>query len=270
LVEPSRRGNRVGGTIEFVGVSKAFTRNGSARPVLSDIDLYVTGGEFLAVVGASGCGKTTLLNMAAGLVEPSEGQVRYNGKAIRGVNSKIGYVTQRDNLLPWRTARDNVSLALEVRGVRRRQARAAAEETIEAVGLAGFEGHYPSELSGGMRKRVTLARSLVGDPDTLALDEPFAALDAQLKLVMQEALVELWAASGKTVVFVTHDLNEAVTLADRVVVMAAGAGSIRLIEDVDLARPRTAFGGPEAGRFAEVTSRLWDAIKGDATAAART
>jgi NitT/TauT family transport system ATP-binding protein len=223
----------------------------------------VSRGEFVAIVGPSGCGKSTLLNLAAGLLAPSSGTVTYDGARVSSVNQRIGYVTQGDTLLPWRNIRANVALPLEIRGAGRREREERAEEIIDRVGLHGFARHYPSELSGGMRRRAILARALVYDPETLAMDEPFGALDAQLKTVLHQQLLELWQGTGKTVLFVTHDLAEAVTLADRVVVFSARPARIRAIKEVDLPRPRDVINVKYDPRFAELSRELWDIVSDD-------
>jgi NitT/TauT family transport system ATP-binding protein len=226
-------------------------------------------GELLAVVGPSGCGKSTLLNMAAGLMAPGTGSVRYKGKAIAGANTHVAYVTQKDNLLPWRTVLENIRLPLEMgpqRSLSPAEKSARCAGVIGMVGLTGFEHHYPKELSGGMRKRAQLARSLVYEPDTLLMDEPFGALDAQLKLMLQAELLKTWEGSGKTLIFVTHDLTEAISLADRVIVMSGRPGSIRRIADIGLPRPRDVFQirfSPEFGAYFE---ELWSALKPDLAA----
>jgi NitT/TauT family transport system ATP-binding protein len=250
--------------IEFSSVSKRFVKSGRPIEVLEDITFEVRAGEFSALVGPSGCGKSTLLNMAAGLVAPSAGQVRYGGQRITNVNTRVGYVTQRDNLLPWRSVRDNVELALEIRGgFSRSQRKTMVATLLDRLGLTGFEDHFPAELSGGMRKRVTLARTLIYSPESMFLDEPFGALDAQLKLVLQDQLLHLWEESHKTVLFVTHDLPEAIALADRVIVLSARPGRIKAILDIDLPRPRDAFRVRFTDQFQRLHELLWNTIEAD-------
>lgn len=227
---------------------------------LGGVSLNVYEGEFLAVVGPSGCGKSTLLNIAAGLMKPTVGSVRYAGEPIRGPNRQVGYVTQRDQLLPWRTVQKNIMLPLEFRGVPTAEARRRAAAVIEQVGLTGFEKSYPAQLSGGMLKRASLARTLVYAPRTLLMDEPFASLDAQLRMVMQDELLRIWRETGSTIVFVTHDLAEAITLADRIVVISARPGTVKLVTDVPLGRPRSAVTAHEAPEFSGLLSRLWAAL----------
>jgi NitT/TauT family transport system ATP-binding protein len=249
--------------IGFHRVSKSYARGGKDIPALGLADFQVCRGEFVAIVGPSGCGKSTLLNLMAGLMKPTSGSVTYAGVQVTSVNQRIGYVTQGDTLLPWRNIQANVALPLEIRGMARHERDARAGEMIDRVGLQGFARHYPSELSGGMRRRAILARALVYDPETLAMDEPFGALDAQLKTVLHQQLLELWQGTGKTVVFVTHDLEEAVTLADRVVVFSARPAVIRAIKKVDLARPRDVINVKYGTRFGELSRELWEIISDD-------
>jgi NitT/TauT family transport system ATP-binding protein len=248
-------------TIQFSGVSKRFFKGGRPVEVLEDVNLEVPPGQFLALVGPSGCGKSTLLNMAAGLLKPSMGQVSYRGEPVTAVNTQVGYVTQRDNLLPWRNVRDNVGISLEIRGGPTRAARRVMiDEVLGKLGLTGFEEHYPAELSGGMRKRVGLARTMIYGPETLLMDEPFGALDAQLKLILQAELLKVWERSEKTILFVTHDLGEAITLADRVVVFTARPGRIKAIHKIDLPRPRDTFRVRFGERFQDLHERIWDTM----------
>jgi len=252
--------------VEFRNVSKVFFKGETRMHALRRVSLDVRRGELLAIVGPSGCGKSTLLNLAAGLMEPGTGEVVYDGKPVKNVNTQVAYVTQKDNLLPWRTVGSNIALPLEVglhRGITSHERRSRTAKALSMVGLEGFDRHYPSELSGGMRKRAQLARSLIYDPDTLLMDEPFGALDAQLKLMLQSELLKTWEGSGKTLIFVTHDLTEAISLADRIVVMSARPGTIRQIAEIKLPRPRdllTIRFSPQFGHYFEY---LWQALKQD-------
>jgi NitT/TauT family transport system ATP-binding protein len=243
--------------IEYRGVARQFASRRGTVVACEGVDLTVRQGEFLAIVGPSGCGKSTLLNMAAGLLKPSAGRVFYRGEPVPEPNTLVGYMTQRDTLLPWRTVEDNVAIALELRGMGKADRLRAAHDWIKRVGLTGFETAYPAQLSGGMRRRVSMARTLAYEPETILMDEPFGALDAQLRLVMHDELLKLWASTGTTMVFVTHDLTEAITLADRVAVFSARPGRIRAIETVDLPRPRDVFRIRFDPRFGDLHDRLW-------------
>ena len=249
--------------IRLAGAGKRFVTRDRDVEALQPIDLTVRAHEFVALVGPSGCGKSTILNLIAGLLQPSSGAVSYDGAPVAGPNRRVGYMTQKDTLLPWRSAADNVRIALELkcRGVPRAEADARVAQMIDLVGLAGFERHYPAELSGGMRKRVALARTLIYEPETLLMDEPFGALDAQLKLLMLDQLQTLTRQRCMTVVFVTHDLGEAITLADRVVVFSARPGRIRTVRTVDLPRPRDVFRIRFTEAFARLNEELWDELK---------
>jgi sulfonate transport system ATP-binding protein len=249
--------------ISFDHVGKRFFKKGKPFQALGDAHFDVRPGEFISIVGPSGCGKSTLLNITAGLMKPSSGAVRYKGKPVDAVNTNVGYVTQADTLLPWRTVRQNVGIPLEIRHHPRGERAGLVDEMIEQVGLAEFGNHYPAELSGGMRKRVILARTLIYRPETLLMDEPFGALDAQLKLVMQQELLRLWADAGTTILFVTHDLAEAVTLADRVVVVSSRPGTMRTIKTIDIPRPRDVFDVRFDDRFRELQQELWAILQDD-------
>jgi len=252
-----------GEKIRLAGVGKRFATRGREVEALRPIDLVVRAQEFVALVGPSGCGKSTILNLVAGLLQPSSGQVFYDGVPVAAVNRKVGYMTQEDTLLPWRSAADNIRVALELkcRAVPRREAAERVAQMTELVGLTGFERHYPAELSGGMRKRVALARTLIYEPETLLMDEPFGALDAQLKLLLLDQLQVLTRARRMTVVFVTHDLGEAITAADRVVVISARPGRVRAVRQIDLVRPRDVFTVRFGAEFARLHQALWDELK---------
>jgi NitT/TauT family transport system ATP-binding protein len=247
-------------------VSKVFVdpAKSSHFVAVRDINLEIPRGRFVSVVGPSGCGKSTLLNMTAGLFAPTVGQVLYNGKKVgTTVNTEVGYITQADNLLPWRTLRGNVLLALEIRGVPRKEREERARDAIARVGLTGFEDRFPSQLSGGMRKRAGLARTLVYEPETLLMDEPFGALDAMMRATMQADLLHLWERDQRTVIFVTHDLEEAILLADQVVVFGTKPGRIIHTEDVAFERPRDLHEIRRTPEFTAVWERLWRLIEGE-------
>ena len=244
-------------------VSRDFVTRGRVIRALAGVGLDVGAGEFLTIVGPSGCGKSTLLNILSGLLPPSSGEVLYKATPVRGVNTEIGYVTQADNLYPWRTLRENVEFPLEVRGVPRDERRRRATAFTERVGLGGFEDHYPYELSGGMRQRANIIRTLVYDPEVILMDEPFGPLDAQTRLILQDQLLGLWDAARKTIIFITHDLAEAVALADRVVVMTARPGRVKRIRPVPLRRPRDVFHLHDDEQFRVTYDTLWDDLEGE-------
>ena len=252
-----------GDKIRLDRVGKSFSVRGNNFQALSPVSLEIKPKEFVALVGPSGCGKSTILNMVAGLMEPSQGAVFYDGTPVSGPNRKVGYMTQKDTLLPWRTVAANIRIALELkcRAGSKKDAADKVAQTIELVGLKGFEAHYPGELSGGMRKRVAIARTLVYEPETLLMDEPFGALDAQLKLVMLDELQRLTRMHNMTVLFVTHDLGEAITLADRVVVFSGRPGTVRKVRDVPLPRPRDVFRIRFGEQFSRLHEELWDELK---------
>ena len=250
-----------GALIRIEGLYKSFTKGHEVVDAVAGIDLDVVRREIVAVIGPSGCGKSTLLHMMAGLYRPSRGRVVYDGRTVAEVNTAVAYMTQKDNLLPWRTVRDNVALPLEITGASRAAREARADEVLDRLGLRGFEGRYPSELSGGMRKRASLARMLLQGAASLLLDEPFGALDAQLKLAMQTLLLRLAAEAGHTVVFVTHDLAEAVTLADRVIVCTRRPATIALEQAIDLPRPRDVTNVRFEPRFKKLYDAIWDRLR---------
>jgi NitT/TauT family transport system ATP-binding protein len=247
--------------LSIEGVGKEYYVRGKKVVALDSIDLAVTEGEFVTIVGPSGCGKSTLLNLIVGLLRSSAGRILFRGDLIDGICTKIGYVTQKDNLLPWRTLIENVEIALEIRGIDESARRKRAQELIGQVGLSGFEDHYPHELSGGMRQRANIIRTLIYDPELILMDEPFGPLDAQTRIVLQDQLLKLWLASRKTIVFITHDLIEAITLADRVVLMTSRPGKIKSIEKVAIPRPRDVFQIHESQQFRSAYERLWQQLR---------
>jgi NitT/TauT family transport system ATP-binding protein len=246
--------------IAFEGFGKTFTTKAGELRAATDVDLVVRRGEFVTVVGPSGCGKSTLLNAAAGLFPPTNGRVLYAGRPVQGYNHQVGYMTQSDHLLPWRDVIGNISVPLEIKGIPRRVILERVTSLIELVGLKGFEKSYPSQLSGGMKKRTALARLLAYDPDTLLMDEPFGALDAQLRLGLQIQLRRLCRRLDKTVVFVTHDLDEAIALADRTVVFTPRPGTVKRILPVDLPKDRDLMQLRHDRRYVELTTELWDLL----------
>jgi NitT/TauT family transport system ATP-binding protein len=234
------------------------TPAGGVQTVIGDISLDVVEGEFVAIVGPSGCGKSTLLNIVAGLLQPQLGDVEIFGEMLTGVNRRAGYLFQQDALLPWRTVLDNVMLGLVFRGTPHDEASRRARRWIERVGLAGFEDRFPHLLSGGMRKRVAIAQSWIVDPRILLMDEPFSALDVLTRQIMETELLDLWQESRRTVLFITHDLEEAIALADRVVVLSAGpAARVKGDYKVALARPRDVAEIRLEPDFVELYRRIW-------------
>ncbi len=231
---------------------------------VKEASLAVAPGEFVSVVGPTGCGKSTLLNVAAGLLAPSGGEVKVFGETLHGVNARAGYLFQADALMPWRSAFGNVVAGLEFRGVPASEARTRAEDWLKRVGLAGFGDRYPHQLSGGMKKRVSLAQTLILDPEILLMDEPFSALDIQTRQLMENELLELWSANRKSVVFITHDLEEAIALSDRVVVLSAGPETRPIGEYViDLPRPRDVAEIRLTPRYLELHTEIWHAMKAE-------
>jgi NitT/TauT family transport system ATP-binding protein len=247
--------------IELRGLHKTFDRGAGPVEAVRDINLTVAPGSIVSLIGPSGCGKSTLLHMIAGLYEPSSGEVFYNGRQVETVNTDVGYMTQKDTLFPWRTVQDNVALPSQLARRPRTDRHRDAAEILSRVGLAGFETRFPSELSGGMRKRVALARMLLYRPETFLLDEPFGALDAQLKLAMHELLLRLWAEDRQTILLVTHDLVEAITLSDRVIVLTRRPSRVILDQKVDLPRPRDVLNVRFTPRFKEIYDELWDFLR---------
>lgn len=247
--------------IQVRNVYKWFITRASDVLALEDCSLDIGKGDFVAFVGPSGCGKSTLLNIIAGLMSPTSGSIIYQGEELKGVNQKVGYITQHDSIFPWMTVEQNVGISLEVRKFPQNGRAKEVGKFIKLVGLEGFEKHYPSQLSGGMRKRVGLARTLIYDPVALLLDEPFGALDAQLKLVMQDELLKIWEKAKKTMLFVTHDLGEAIALADRVVVFTGRPGKIKLIREIPIPRPRDVFQIRFSPQFGDLYEEIWESIR---------
>ena len=248
--------------VEFDRITCTFAGAKGSYTAVKDVSLAVGAGEFVSVVGPTGCGKSTLLNVVAGLLKPSSGQVRVFGETLAGINRRAGYMFQSEALMPWRNALDNVTAGLEFRGVAIDEARRRGREWLERVGLAGFEDRYPHQLSGGMRKRTALAQMLILDPQILLMDEPFSALDIQTRQMMENELLELWSADRKSVIFITHDLEEAISLSDRVVVLSAGPATRPIGEfPIDLPRPRDVSEIRLTPRFIELHDRIWQSMK---------
>lgn len=248
--------------IELLNVSRRFvTPDGRAMTALRDFDMIVQQGEFACVVGPTGCGKSTTLNLVTGLARPSAGEVRVMGRPVDGIDPGVGFVFQSDALFPWRSVLDNVAAGPLYRGTPKRQAYEKARDWIARVGLSKFEKHYPHQLSGGMRKRVALAQTFINEPRILLMDEPFSALDVQTRTLMQDELLALWSGSGASVVFVTHDLEEAVALADKVYVLTAGPATVKTVFDIDLPRPRVMSEIRYDAGFVDSCKTIWDSLR---------
>jgi NitT/TauT family transport system ATP-binding protein len=251
--------------LELRDITVAFRSSegtGQAYTAVADTTLRVGAGEFVSVVGPTGCGKSTLLNVAAGLLEPSAGQVCVFGEPLQGINRRAGYMFQTDALMPWRSAIGNVMVGLQYRGVPEAEARAQAQAWLERVGLGGFGDRYPHQLSGGMRKRTALAQTLALDPDIILMDEPFSALDIQTRQLMENEVLALWAARRKAVLFITHDLDEAIAMSDRVVVLSAGPATRPIGEfAIDLPRPRDVAEVRSDPRFTALHTRIWSVLR---------
>jgi NitT/TauT family transport system ATP-binding protein len=248
--------------IDVRGLSKTFQLKGTAIEAVRDVSFGVRRGEFVALLGPSGSGKSTVLNMIATLIKPSGGQILIDGKPVVAgqATPNVGYVFQRDTLFPWRTVADNIGYGLELAGVPDRERKERIAACVAQAGLKGFEDAYPSALSGGMRQRAALMRTLVVEPQVLLMDEPFGALDTHTKIDMHEVLLRIWEREQQTVLFVTHDLGEALTLADRIILFSARPGRIKDMFEVDFARPRDAVKVRETPRYAELFQHIWHSL----------
>jgi NitT/TauT family transport system ATP-binding protein len=248
--------------ISLRGATKTFdTRDGGSYTAIRDVDLTVGRGEFVTVVGPTGCGKSTTLSLVSGLQPATSGEVEVDGTPVTGIPDGMGYMFQTDAVLPWRSVLDNVAAGPRYRGTPKAEARELARDWVTRVGLAGFEGYHPHQLSGGMRKRVALAQTLINEPAVLLMDEPFGALDVQTREHMQDLLLDLWSGTGAAVVFVTHDLTEAIALADRVVVMTAGPATVKAAVPVDLPRPRRVEEIRLTPAFTDLYRSIWDSLR---------
>lgn len=236
-----------------------------APPVLavSDLSLTVKEHEFLALIGPSGCGKTTILNAMAGLIPVNSGQVLLGGKPVTGVSGQVGYISQADNLLPWKTVLDNVAMGLELRGMPKKLRHEKARALLSRMGLSGFEGNFPHELSGGMKKRVAIARVLAIEPELLFMDEPFGPLDVFTKEKLQDDIMDIWEQLGQTIVYVTHDLTEAITLADRVLLISGRPGRVRSEYIVELPRPRRVMDVKFDENFVALEKTIWADLRAE-------
>lgn len=250
--------------IELRQVTKQFrTPTGTLYTALRDLSLSIRPGEFCAVVGPTGSGKSTTLSLISGLDRPTHGEALVMGQPVQGVNPRVGFVFQTDAVFPWRSVLGNVSAGPLFRGKPKRQAEQEARDWIARVGLRGFEDRYPHQLSGGMRKRVALAQTLINEPQILLMDEPFSALDVQTRVLMGNELLTLWSATSASVVFVTHDLEEAIALADRVVVLTAGPATVKGSYTIDLPRPRNVTEIRFQPRFVELYHEIWDDLRSE-------
>jgi NitT/TauT family transport system ATP-binding protein len=251
------------GGIEFTNVTRRFVSpKGEVLTAIKNVTFSVEPGEFCAVVGPTGCGKSTTLTLAAGLDQPSAGTVSFSDKVVNGITKDASFVFQTDALLPWKSVLSNVALGQIFRGKSKSEAQRMAQDWLRIVGLTGFENHYPHQLSGGMRKRVALAAALMNQPKMLLMDEPFSALDVQTRAIMSNELLSMWEKAKPSVLFVTHDLEEAIALADKVVVMTAGPGTIKAIFKVDLPRPRGSVQDIRfEPRFLKLYKQIWEALR---------
>lgn len=248
--------------IEFDKVSLRFiSADGTATLALRNFSMQVARGEFIAIVGPTGSGKSTTLNLITGLLKATVGQVRVMGQPVDRIDPRIGFVFQADAVFPWKSVRENVAAGPVFRGMQREQALKLADEWIHRVGLANFGNHYPHQLSGGMRKRVALAQTFINQPEILLMDEPFSALDMQTRTLMQDELLRLWSGTGGSVVFVTHDLEEAIALADRVFVLTARPATLKRVYDIDLPRPRIMSEVRYDPQFIDLSKRIWDDLR---------
>jgi len=250
--------------IELRDATKRFqTPTGKAYTAIHDINLTVAPGEFVAVVGPTGCGKSTTLSLISGLERPSEGSVQVMGKPVQGIDPRIGYVFQADAVFPWKNVLSNVATGPLFRGQRKAEALERARDWITRVGLSGFENHYPHQLSGGMRKRVALAQTFINEPQILLMDEPFSALDVQTRTMMEDELLHMWSSISASVVFVTHDLEEAISLADRVCVLTAGPATVKGMYTIDLPRPRNVAEIRFEPRFVQLYHEIWEDLRNE-------
>ena len=248
--------------IRVAGLDMRYPAPGGEVRALDDVSFEIAEGEFVALLGPSGCGKSTILNIVAGLLDRTGGEVRLDGEEVRHgqVNRQVGYVFQRDTVFPWRTVEANIGYGLEIAGVAKAERQAKVRRTIEAAGLAGFDRSFPRTLSGGMRQRVALMRTLIMEPEILLMDEPFGALDTHTKLEMHKTLLEIWERERQTVLFVTHDLGEALTLASRIILLSARPGRVKEDVAVPFPRPRDAVALRETAEFGRCYSHVWHSL----------
>jgi NitT/TauT family transport system ATP-binding protein len=249
--------------IEYAGVTKRFASQGKLVTALDDVDLVVNENEFTSIIGPSGCGKTTLMRLCAGLEDPTEGSTHYRGAPVESINTDVGYITQDSNLYPWMTLRGNVEFPLEIRGMSKEERRERADRWIRMVGLEGFEDHWPYQLSGGMQKRGSIIRTMAYEPSVILMDEPFGPLDAQTRMVLQADLLRIWSERQQTIMFITHDITEAIALSDTVVVMSARPGRVKAVFKVPMSRPRDVFQIHEQAGFTETYGEIWETFRSE-------
>ena len=248
--------------VEISDVTRRFlTPGGKFHTAMRDFSLTIERGDFVCIVGPTGCGKSTALNLVTGLIRPSAGQVKVMGSPVTSVDRRVGFVFQSDALFPWKSVLDNVAAGPRYRGMPKTAADRKAHEWVDRVGLSRFARHYPHQLSGGMRKRVALAQTFINEPEILLLDEPFSALDVQTRTVMQDELLNLWSGTGASVVFVTHDLEEAIALADKVVVLTASPATVKTVHHISLPRPRVMSEIRYDLSFIEIARRIWQDLR---------
>jgi NitT/TauT family transport system ATP-binding protein len=251
--------------IRFDQIGKTFYTKGAPVNALTEIDLSFSAGEFVTIIGPSGCGKSTLLRLLAGFAYPTAGTIYCHGTPVHDINTQIGFISQENDLYPWMTLLENVEFPLVARKIPPAERRARAQALINLVGLAGFEDRYPYELSGGMQKRASIVRTMIYEPDIVAMDEPFGPLDAQTRLVLQHELLKIWNRQQMTILFVTHDLVEAIALSDRVIVMTKRPGRVKQVLPVNLGRPRNVFEIHDQPGFRETHHELWRLMQSELT-----
>ncbi len=258
--------------VEMINVSRRFvTPDGKSMTAIRNFNMTIGRGEFVAIVGPTGCGKSTTLNLVTGLAKPSSGEVRLFGQPINGIDPRIGFAFQTDALFPWRSVIDNVVAGPLFRGKPKAEAYERAREWLARVNLTGHESKFPHQLSGGMRKRVALAQTFINEPQVLLMDEPFSALDVQTRVLMHDELLKLWSEAKASVLFVTHDLEEAIALADRVYVLTAGPATVKSVYEIDIPRPRVASEIRFDQRFVDISHTIWNDLREEVMAgAART
>ncbi len=248
--------------VELINVSRRFvTPDGKSMTAIRDFNMTIGRGEFVAIVGPTGCGKSTTLNLVTGLAKPSAGEVRLFGQPVDGIDPRIGFVFQTDALFPWRSVIDNVVAGPLFRGMAKDEAYARAEKWLARVNLSGHESKYPHQLSGGMRKRVSLAQTFINEPEILLMDEPFSALDVQTRVLMHDALLQLWSEAKASVLFVTHDLEEAIGLADKVYVLTAGPATVKSVYPIDIPRPRVVSDIRYDKQFIDISQTIWNDLR---------